>query len=148
MHLEAQLHYAPFVFNTLLGIFIFTKKRADPHLLSIWIHEYFESIQIEGFRLIDCSEDPKFFRKFTRQVLGNHKASALAWKRYLNSFLHQVKPFSPGGNQGIKVFSRLKKTVKETGNPAQKKYLKQRIKILRDRVSLTSIEAIIGKKES
>ena len=146
LYLQKQLHYTPFVFNSLVGVFIFTKKKEDSSLLSIWVTTFLKDLSIENYSLVDCSEDPEFFKRFTRAVLGNKKASALAWKRFLNSFIHQVNPFSPGGSQGIKTFKRFLKVVRKEGDTIQKKYLKQRLNMLRNRVSIASLEAIIKRK--
>jgi len=75
-------------------------------------------------------------------VLGNEKASALAWKRHLNSFIFQVNPYELKGSAGIKVFQRIQKTVFKKGSASQKKYFKQRLKLLRNRVSLSTLESL------
>ncbi|MBT7239497.1 MAG: hypothetical protein HN860_00660, partial [Flavobacteriaceae bacterium] len=93
-------------------------------------------------RLIDTSNDPRFFKRVTMGVLGNEKASALAWKRHLNSFIFQVNPYQFKGSAGIKVFQRIQKTVSKQGSASQKKYFKQRLKLLRNRVSLSAIESL------
>ena len=93
-------------------------------------------------RLIDTARDPRFFKRLTMGVLGNEKASALAWKRHLNSFIFQVNPYQQKGSAGIKVFQRIQKTVDKEGSPAQKKHFKQRLKLLRNRVSLSAIESL------
>ena len=147
VYLNEKLFYTPFVFNTVLGVFIFTKKKEDTQLLTVWVSNFLATANLQSFSLVDCSSDPGFFRRFTREVLSNQEASALAWKRYLNSFLIQVNPFKNEGIQGIKVFKRIKKVIKEKGSDPQKKHFKRRLKSLRKGVSLSSIESIIKRPD-
>lgn len=143
--LTQQLGYAPFIFNTVIGVFIFAKKRTAVTGLLHWVKDFLERESFKNFEMEDCTENPRFFRNFTKDLLGNKKASALAWKRYINSFLLQINPFNPQKNEGIKVFKRMEKTIKKNGTTAQRKHFKQRLKILRNRVSLSSIEAVLKR---
>ena len=141
-YLAQQLSYTPFVFNSVLGVFIFTKKKQTTETLSLWVNHFLEMEKLHPERLIDTSNDPRFFKRVTMGVLGNEKASALAWKRHLNSFIFQVNPYQFKGSAGIKVFQRIQKTVSKQGSPSQKKYFKQRLKLLRNRVSISAIESL------
>ena len=141
-YLSEQLSYTPFVFNAVIGVFIFTKKNQSTETLALWVTHFLEREKLQAERLIDTSADPRFFKRLTMGVLGNEKASALAWKRHLNSFIFQVNPYQQKGSAGIKVFQRIQKTVSKEGSPSQKKYFKQRLKLLRSRVSLSAIESL------
>ena len=141
-YLSEQLSYTPFVFNAVIGVFIFTKKNQSTETLALWVTHFLEREKLQAERLIDTSADPRFFKRLTLGVLGNEKASALAWKRHLNSFTFQVNPYQQKGSAGIKVFQRIQKTVSKEGSPSQKKYFKQRVKLLRNRVSLSAIESL------
>ena len=141
-YLSEQLSYTPFVFNAVIGVFIFTKKNQSTETLALWVTHFLEREKLQAERLIDTSADPRFFKRLTMGVLGNEKASALAWKRHLNSFIFQVNPYQQKGSAGIKVFQRIQKTVSKEGSPSQKKYFKQRLKLLRNRVSLSAIESL------
>lgn len=141
-YLSEQLSYTPFVFNAVIGVFIFTKKNQSTETLALWVTHFLEREKLQAERLIDTSADPRFFKRLTMGVLGNEKASALAWKRHLNSFIFQVNPYQQKGSAGIKVFQRIQKTVSKEGSPSQKKYFKQRLKLLRKRVSLSAIESL------
>ena len=141
-YLSEQLSYTPFVFNAVIGVFIFTKKNQSTETLALWVTHFLEREKLQAERLIDTSADPRFFKRLTMGVLGNEKASALAWKRHLNSFIFQVNPYQFKGSAGIKVFQRIQKTVSKQGSASQKKYFKQRLKLLRNRVSLSAIESL------
>ena len=141
-YLSEQLSYTPFVFNAVIGVFIFTKKNQSTETLALWVTHFLEREKLQAERLIDTSADPRFFKRLTMGVLGNEKASALAWKRHLNSFIFQVNPYQQKGSAGIKVFQRIQKIVSKEGSPSQKKYFKQRLKLLRNRVSLSAIESL------
>ena len=141
-YLSEQLSYTPFVFNAVIGVFIFTKKNQSTETLALWVTHFLEREKLQAERLIDTSADPRFFKRLTMGVLGNEKASALAWKRHLNSFIFQVNPYQQKGSAGIKVFQRIQKTVSKEGSPSQKKYFKQRLKLLRNRVSLSAFESL------
>ena len=141
-YLSEQLSYTPFVFNAVIGVFIFTKKNQSTETLALWVTHFLEREKLQAERLIDTSADPRFFKRLTMGVLGNEKASALAWKRHLNSFIFQVNPYQKKGSEGIKVFQRIQKTVLKKGSPSQKKYFKQRLKLLRNKVSLSAIESL------
>ena len=141
-YLSEQLSYTPFVFNAVIGVFIFTKKNQSTETLALWVTHFLEREKLQAGRLIDTSADPRFFKRLTMGVLGNEKATALAWKRHLNSFIFQVNPYQFKGSAGIKVFQRIQKTVSKQGSASQKKYFKQRLKLLRNRVSLSGIESL------
>ena len=110
-YLSEQLSYTPFVFNAVIGVFIFTKKNQSTETLALWVTHFLEREKLQAERLIDTSADPRFFKRLTMGVLGNEKASALAWKRHLNSFIFQVNPYQFKGSAGINVFERIQKTV-------------------------------------
>ena len=85
-YLSEQLSYTPFVFNAVIGVFIFTKKNQSTETLALWVTHFLEREKLQAERLIDTSADPRFFKRLTMGVLGNEKASALAWKRYIKYF--------------------------------------------------------------
>ncbi|MDO7611538.1 MAG: hypothetical protein MUQ72_02905, partial [Flavobacteriaceae bacterium] len=70
-YLAQQLSYTPFVFNSVLGVFIFTKKTQTTETLSLWVNHFLEMEKLHPERLIDTSNDPRFFKRVTMGVLGN-----------------------------------------------------------------------------
>lgn len=62
----------------------------------------------------------------------------------MNSFLLQIDPYDPTTSpHSIKVFKRFRRNIKANGTKFQRKFFKQRIKMLRQRVSLETIENML-----
>ena len=143
-HLEDHLSYKPFVFNSSKGMYIFVKKKEPFAKIENILSEFCEVLQIEDLKLHDTTLRPYFFRRETHEMLTSKELSALGWKRFISSFLMQIDPYDAKTSaHSIGVFKRFKSNIKKNGTKLQKKFFKKRMKMLRDRVSLKSIDHLL-----
>ena len=143
-HLELNLSYKPFIFNSTKGTYIFVKKKDNFEKIKNILIKFFSQTDLDEITIYDTSFRPNFFRNVTKQVLTSEEISALGWKRYISSFLLQVDPYDPSTSpHGIKVFKRFRQNIKRNGTKFQRKFFKRRMKMLRERVSLQSIEDLL-----
>lgn len=142
--LESGLSYKPFIFNSSKGVYIFVKKKASFQNIEQILTAYFDEINLKNVTIHDTSFRPDFFRNRTRQILDSEQLSVLGWKKFISSFIMQIDPFNPSvESNSIEVFERFYNCVRLHGSKHQKKYLKRKLKILRQRVSLKPIENLL-----
>ncbi|MEL4455676.1 hypothetical protein [Lutimonas vermicola] len=142
--LESGLSYKPFIFNSSKGMYIFVKKKASFQNIEQILTAYFDEINLKNVTIHDTSFRPDFFRNRTRQILDSEQLSVLGWKKFISSFIMQIDPFNPSvESNSIEVFERFYNCVRLHGSKHQKKYLKRKLKILRQRVSLKPIENLL-----
>lgn len=143
-HLERSLSYKPFIFNSSKGAYIFVKKKESFEEIKDVLINFFSQADLDQINIYDTSLKPYFFRNLTKQTLTSNELSALGWKRFMNSFLLQIDPYDPTTSpHSIKVFKRFRRNIKINGTQFQRKHFKQRMKTLRQRVSLDSIENLL-----
>lgn len=143
-HLEIALSYKPFIFNSNRGAYIFVKKKESFEEVKEIVINFFSQTDLNQITIYDTSLRPYFFGNMTKQTLSSEELSALGWKRFINSFLLQINPYDPTSPpDSIKVFSRFKQNIKLNGTKLQRKFFKRRLKMLRKRVSLHSIEDLL-----
>lgn len=143
-HLESNLSYKPFIFNSTKGTYIFVKKKDTFEKIEKILISFFSQSDLNQLTIYDTSFRPNFFRNVTKQVLNSNEISVLGWKRYISSFLLQIDPYDPNSSpHSIKVFTRFRRNIKINGSKLQRKFFKRRMKMLRERVSLQSIEDIL-----
>ena len=142
--IESILSYKPFIFNSSKGIYIFVKKKTSFESIEQILTTYFIEINLKNVRIHDTSFRPDFFRNRTRQLLNSEQISVLGWKKFMSSFLMQIDPYNPlVTSNSIEIFERFHNCVRLHGSKHQKKYLKRKLKILRQRVSLKPIEYLL-----
>jgi len=143
-HIASHLKYKPFVFNSSRGMYIFTKKNESFEEIENILNQIFTESDLEKLRIFDTSLSPDFFRSVTKEVLQSKDISAFAWKRFISSFLIQVNPYNPrSDSESITVFQNFKTSIRKNGNRVQKRYFKRKMKILRKRVSLDSLDNLL-----
>lgn len=144
-HIETQLSYKPFIFNSVKGTYIFVKKKESFEKIEKIITSFFSRTFLEQVIIYDTSVRPNFFANVTKHVLRSGEYSALGWKRFISSFLFQIDPYNGNASQhSIDVFQRFHQTIKTNGTKFQRKFYKRRMKMLRKRVSLDSIENLLN----
>ena len=143
-HSESQLCYKPFIFNSVKGTYIFVKKQETFEKIERIIINFFSRSFLKKVIIYDTSLRPNFFRNVTKQTLTSSELSALGWKRFISSFLIQIDPYDKNSSKhSIEVFMRFKKYISLNGTKLQRKFFKRRMKMLRKRVSLDSIENLL-----
>ena len=143
-HITSQLSYKPFVFNSSRGIYIFTKKTESFEKIEGILYQFFSDSELEKVEILDTSSQLNFFSIETKRVLQSKHISAFAWKRFISSFLIQINPFSPKtDSDSIAIFHNFKTSIRKNGSRIQKKYFKRKLKILRKRVSLDSLDDLL-----
>lgn len=143
-HLESVLRYKPFVFNTTRGTYIFVKKRESYNHIKQILTDFFSQAELDQMKMENTSLRPHFFRKLTKRTLHSREISALGWKRFISSFLMQIDPYNSKSSQNnIVVFETFQNSITNNGSKYQRKYFKRKLKTLRNRVSLGSIEKLI-----
>ncbi len=143
-HLELHLSYKPFIFNSTKGTYIFVKKKDTFDKIEKILIRFLSQSDLNKITIYDTSFRPYFFRNVTKQVLTSKEISALGWKRYISSFLLQIDPYDPSTSpHSIKVFKRFHHNIKLNGTKFQRKFFKKRMKMLRERVSLQSLEDLL-----
>ena len=143
-HLERSISYKPFIFNSSKGVYIFVKKKEGFEEIKDVLINFFSQTDLNQINMYDTSLKPYFFRNLTKQTLTSNELSALGWKRFMNSFLLQIDPYDPTTSpHSIKVFKRFRRNIKVNGTQFQRKFYKRKIKMLRQRVSLETIENML-----
>ena len=142
--LTSDLSYKPFIFNSSKGIYIFVKKKESFDRIENIIIQFFSQHELEHIRMYDTSLHPYFFRTVTKQVLQSNEISAFGWKRFISSFLIQADPYSSKTEyNSISAFENFRSSIRINGSRIQKRYFKRKMKILRKRVSLKSIDDLL-----
>ena len=143
-YLSSYLRYKPFIFNSSKGIYIFVKNKESFYNIENILIPIFSQTELDQFKMYDTSLRPHFFRNTTEQILQSQEISAFGWKRFISSFLIQVNPYGsdPESNSFI-VFENFQRSVLKSGSRAQKKYFKRKMKVLRKRVSLESLDDLL-----
>ena len=143
-HLEQYLSYKPFIFNCCKGAYIFVKKKESFEEIKDIVINFFSQADLKQMTIYDTSLRPYFFHNMTKQTLSSEELSAFGWKRFMNSFLLQIDPYDPTSSpHSMQVFSRFKQNIKHNGTKLQRKFFKRRMKMLRNRISLDSIENLL-----
>ena len=143
-HITSHLSYKPFVFNSSRGIYIFTKKKESFEEIKRVLFQFFSDSELEKIEMLDTSLQINFFRIETKRVLQSKDISAFGWKRFISSFLIQANPYSPKtDSDSIAIFQNFKASLRKNGSRIQKKYFKRKMKILRKRVSLDSLDDLL-----
>lgn len=143
-HIASYLKYKPFIFNSSRGMYIFTKKNESFEEIQNVLYQIFTESDLEKIKIFDTSSSPDFFRSVTKEVLQSKDISAFAWKRFISSFLIQVNPYGANTDtENIAVFENFKTSIRKNGSRVQKRYFKRKMKILRKRVSLDSINDLL-----
>ena len=144
-HLESNLSYKPFVFNSNKGLYIFVKKKDSFEKIQKILTDFCEEDHLQNFNMYDTTPRPFFFSAMTHEILTSTEISALGWKRFISSFLMQINPYDANTSvHSIGIFKRFKNNIKRNGTRLQKKFFKRRMKMLRERVSIESIENILN----
>ncbi len=143
-HIESHLKYQPFIFNSSRGMYIFTRKNESFEEIEHILLQIFSEEELSKIRIFDTSLSQDFFRSVTKEVLQSKDISAFAWKRFISSFLIQANPYSPKTNaESILVFQNFRASIRNNGSRVQKRYFKRKMKILRKRVSLDSLNDLL-----
>jgi len=143
-HIASYLEYQPFIFNSSRGMYIFTRKNESFEEIENILLQIFNEEELSKIRIFDTSLSQDFFRSVTKEVLQSKDISAFAWKRFISSFLIQANPYSPKTNaESIAVFQNFRASIRNNGSRVQKRYSKRKMKILRKRVSLDSINDLL-----
>ncbi|MGI9530323.1 hypothetical protein [Lutimonas sp.] len=138
------LKYKPFIFNSSRGMYIFTKKNESFNDIEDILIQVFSESDLSNIRIFDTSLSQDFFRSVTKEVLQSGEISAFAWKRFISSFLIQADPYGAKSEpDNIIVFQNFKAAIRNNGNRVQKRYFKRKMKILRKRVSLDSLNDLL-----
>ena len=98
------------------------------------------TIQATDLRVLDVSDAPDYFWNEVKNKLSSLAISAFEWKHLISSFLMQMDPFNPKKSDvGIDLFEQFRDLIKAEGSSKQQKYFKNKLSILRKRVSLESL---------
>jgi hypothetical protein len=142
--IATYLKYKPFIFNSSRGMYIFAKKNESFEQIESILIQVFTDIDLEKIRIFDTSLSPDFFRSVTKEVLQSEDISAFAWKRFISSFLIQADPYGTKSEpDNIRVFQNFQTSIRNNGNRLQKRFFKRKMKILRKRVSLKSLDDLL-----
>ena len=142
--LTSYLSYKPFIFNSSKGIYIFVKQKESFDRIENILIRLIGQHELDQIRIYDTSLRPHFFRTVTKQVLQSREISAFGWKRFISSFLIQADPYSAKTeSNSILVFENFHSSIRINGSRIQKRYFKRKMKILRKRVSLESIDDLL-----
>ncbi len=143
-YLTSHLRYKPFIFNSSNGIYIFVKNKESFSKIESILIPFFNQTELDQFKMYNTSLLPHFFRNTTKQVLQSQEISAFGWKRFISSFLIQANPYSPETeSNSFTVFENFRRSIHNSGSRIQKKYFKRKMKVLRKRVSLESLDDLI-----
>lgn len=142
--IASLLEYEPFLFNSSRGMYIFTRKNESFQEIETILLQIFNQEELSKIRIFDTSLSQDFFRSVTKEVLQSKEISAFAWKRFISSFLIQANPYSPKTHaESIAVFQNFRASIRNNGSRVQKRYFKRKMKILRKRVSLDSLNDLL-----
>ena len=138
--LEAQLRCPVFIFNyTDITYVFFEDVIVVPSALKITA-DFMITIQATDLRVLDVSDTPDYFWNEVKNKLTSLAISAFEWKHLIISFLMQMDPFNPKKSDvGIDLFEQFRDLIKAEGSSKQQKYFKNKLSILRKRVSLESL---------
>lgn len=141
-YLESSLGYRPFVFNSALGIFVFTRKNESFKGLRDQLIFFLSTDYLNRAEVYDTSKREGFFMGLTRNILSSKTVSAFAWKRHINSFLLQLQPFhiDKALEDKSEIFFRFKHCVQQHGSSEQKEFMINRTRLLLRRACIRSIE--------
>ena len=144
VYLEALLDYRPFVFNSVQGVYIFVKRKESFEQIKSVLSGFLYPETLNQMEFINTKSRPQFFKNVIQRVLTSRENSAWAWKRFINSFLTQLDPFSRlTSYNNMVIFKNFHNYIKQNGTKLQRKFYKNRMKILRERVSLENVERML-----
>ncbi len=148
-YLKSNLLYKPFIFNSTIGTYIFVKKEESFEKIQNILVDFFSQSNLNHVKIYDTTFQPDFFRIVTQQILTSKKLSALEWKHFISSFIMQIDPYNKSTTpNAIAVFENFRSCIYNEGTKQQQKYFKRRLKMLRERVSLETIEKLLRKDGS
>ena len=116
-YLESFLGYRPFVFNSSIGIFVFTPKKESFQRIHDQLVFFLSTDYFNRSSVYDTSDRDGFFMEMTKNILTSDHVSSSYWKRHINSFLLQLQPFHihKTSENRTKVFTRFKNCVQRHG---------------------------------
>ena len=134
--LSKNLNYNAFVFNTQSGLYCFLDREDFNQERINSLERFLKSHAKFPFRLNVTVNDPHYFAKEIAEVLSSRYSSAIAWKRFISSFLAQLDPFVGETKSIHALFKNFIHVLKTVGDDKQMKYLKRKMNNLRARVEL------------
>lgn len=137
--LAQMIDEQPFICNTREGIYLFLAREKCTVKLHQTLEAYINAIIHVPIQLVNCSHRPHFFLKEVERILQDNTTSSLAWKNFISSFLGQLKPFLGDSKPVYSLFKTFVGIIKFKGNQAQLDYLKHRMNLHRQRVSLAGL---------
>ena len=138
MHIQKQIGYPPFLFNTEKGFYVFYDRKDHTDMLVTSAAYYLDKHAVPH-RLVAAHQTPNFFANEIQEALNNPDASCFAWKNFISSFLYQLDPFKGSVRAISSLFKAFVEVVKKHGEMSQLNYLKQKMNRLRAQVDVTEI---------
>ena len=132
-YLSRVLGYRPFVFNSSIGVFVFTQKKESFRRVFDAMQFFLSSDYLSQSMIVDVSEREGYFMRLTQNILHSERHSAYAWQRHISSFLLQLDPYQGENKRNTKVLKRFKNCVHTYGNSAQINYFKRKSLLLAKR---------------
>ena len=141
-YLEKSLGYRPFIFNSSIGIFVFTMKEESFKRIHDELVFFLSTDYLNRSKIYDTSHREGFFMGITRNILSSSTFSSYLWKRHISSFLLQLQPFHLNGSSKdrAEVFLRFRNCVQSHGTQDQKIYLMRKTRLLLRKACQKSIE--------
>ena len=137
--LKAKLTYAPFIFNTQRGLYVFMDQQDCKEEISTSLEDFIRKKSINQIQFYTPSSDAAFFYKEVALALNDDASSALSWKNFISSFLIQLDPFNGEIKSVHSLFKDFVHAVKTVGSAAQLTYLKSKMNSLRQRVEIKEL---------
>lgn len=138
IHIQKQIGYTPFLFNTEKGFYVFYDRKDHTDMLGASVAYYLNKHAVPH-RLVTAHQTSNFFAKEIQEALNNPDASCFAWKNFISSFLFQLDPFKGSMRAISSLFKGFVGVVKKYGETGQLNYLKQKMNRLRAQVDVTEI---------
>jgi hypothetical protein len=144
--IKAEMNCSVFIFNYTDIIYIFFEDEIEVSLALKLTTDFMTANQSNPITLFDASGSPNYFWNEVKNKLSSNEISAFEWKHFISSFLIQLDPFNVNkSGVGIDVFEQFRDLIKVKGSNKQKKYFKNKLAILRKRVSLESLSRFLKK---
>ncbi len=144
-YLKSNLTDACFIFNYTDITYVFIQNKQSLKSVQNVIFDFFKTNQINHIKGFDVSNKADYFWKATQRKLVSRENSALEWKHFMISFLIQMDPFA-GKKSGetILVFEKFRNFINKEGSKQQQKYFKNKLNMLRKRVSIDQITRLLN----
>lgn len=144
--LEAKLNCSVFILNYTDITYIFFEDEIEVSLALKITTDFMTVIQSNQIRSFDVTGSSNYFWNEVKNKLSSEEISAFEWKHFISSFLIQMDPFNLNKSDvGIDVFEQFRDLIKMEGSNKQQKYFKNKLAILRKRVSLESLLRFLKK---